>query len=118
MLVVPRWQLQVADSSGMRVGNIKVTEHWQHYLVETEGHEEMRQTDANGQVDFPERTVRASFTSRLLGRLSRFRTMGEPAKSGPYASIVVWGNKDYVPEVAVYQPDGPVQNMVVVHRPR
>jgi hypothetical protein len=48
------------------VRQIKVTEHWQHYLVESEGHEEVRQTDESGRVDFPERSVRASVASRMF----------------------------------------------------
>lgn len=117
-MVVPAWRLRVVDESGTLVRDIKVTEHWQHYLVETEGHEEVRQTDQSGHVDFPERTVRASFMTRVLGILSRFTALGTPRKSGPYASLVVWGNRDYVTEVAGYQPDLPLPNQVVVHRPR
>lgn len=118
MTIVPRWRLRVIDDAGTFVRDIKVTEHWQHYLVESEGHEELRQTDESGRVDFPERIVRASIASRLLGKLSRFKSMGTPAKSGPYASIVVWGSRDYETVVAVYQPDAPQQSELIVHRRR
>ena len=118
MTVVPRWQLRVVDDAGAVVREIKVTEHWQHYLVESEGHEEMGQTNGSGRVDFPERTVRASIASRVLGKLSRFKSAGTPVQSGPYASIVVWGSRDYQTTVAVYQPEAPLQSEVVVHRQR
>ena len=118
MTSAPRWQLRVVDDGGTAVRDIRVTEHWQHYLVESEGHEEVLRTDESGRVDFPERTVRASIASRLLAKLRRFGSLGTPARSGPYASVVVWGSRDYETVVAVYQPEAPPQSEVVVHRQR
>ena len=114
----PRWRLRVVDDSGAAVQSIKVTEHWQHYLVESEGHEEVLTTNGEGVVDFPERTVRASFVSRLLGKLRRFGSMGAPLRPGPYASIVVWGRRDYETVVAVYLPEAPLPTEVLVHQQR
>lgn len=116
--IVPLWSLRVIDDGGTAVRDIKVTEHWQHYLVEPDGHEEVRQTDQAGRVDFPERTVRVSIVSRVLARLRRFGSSGIPARSDPYASIVVWGNRDYETTVAVHEPEGPLQVEVLVHRQR
>ena len=118
MTSAPRWRLRVADDAGTLVRDIKVTEHWQYYLVESEGHEELRQTDQSGRVDFPERNVRASIASRAYGRVRRFGSLGTPARPGPYASVVVWGNRDYETVVAVYAPEAPLQSEVVVHRQR
>lgn len=114
----PTWRLRVVDDSGGAVRNIKVTEHWQHYLVESEGHEEVLTTDGDGVVDFPERTVRASLLSRLLAKFRRFGSREVPLRPGPYASIVVWGRRDYETVVAVYVPDAPLPGEVVVHRQR
>jgi hypothetical protein len=116
--IAPLWSLRVLDESGMGVRDIKVTEHWQHYLVEPDGHEEVRQTDPTGRVEFPERNVRVSIASRALARLRRFGSSGMPARSDPYASIVVWGNRYYETTVAVHEPEGPLQAEVVVHRQR
>ena len=118
MTTAPRWRLRVIDDAGTVVRNIKVTEHWQHYLVESEGHEEVRQTNESGLVDFPERTVQASIVSRGLGRLERFGSLGAPARSGPYASIVVWGSRDYETVVAVHESEATLPGEVVVHRQR
>ena len=118
MAIVPRWQLRVVDDTGAPVRDIKVTEHWQHYLVESEGHEEVLRTDEGGRVDFPERTVRASFASRAMGKVRRFGSSGTAARSDPYASVVVWGSRDYEIVVAVYQPEVPPQSEVVAHRQR
>jgi hypothetical protein len=118
MPIVPRWRLRVVDDAGVLVRQIKVTEHWQHYLVESEGHEEVRQTDESGRVDFPERSVRASIVSRIIHRLTGFASQGMKAKTEPYASIVVWGNRDYETVVAVFEPEGQLQSEVLVHRQR
>ena len=118
MTIVPRWRLRVVDDGGTLVRNIRVTEHWQHYLVESEGHEEVQQTNESGQVDFPERTVRASIASRAMAKVRRFGSSGMPARSDPYASVVVWGNREYEIVVAVYTPEGPLQSEVVTHRRR
>ena len=118
MAIVPSWHLRVVDDAGIAVRDINVTEHWQHYLVESEGHDEVRQPDQGGRVEFPERTVRASVVTKALAKLRRFGGTGEPARSDPYASIVVWGNRDYETVVAVYVLDTPLRSEVVVHRRR
>ena len=115
--IVPRWRLNVVDETRvLGVPDIRVTEHWQHYLLESEGHEEMQKTNQNGLVDFPTRTIRASLASRVTRTIFNFAREGANAKSGPYASIVVWGSSDYETTVAVYQPDTPTQTEIVVHR--
>jgi hypothetical protein len=115
--IVPRWRLNVVDETRIQgVPDIRVTEHWQHYLLESEGHEEMQKTNQNGLVDFSARTIRASLASRVIQTIINFARQGANAKSGPYASIVVWGSSDYETTVAVHQPDAPTQTEIVVHR--
>jgi hypothetical protein len=114
----PRWQLRVIEDGGAPVREVNVTEHWQHYLVEAEGHEELRRTTDNGQVDFPERTVRASIVSRGFATLRRLGGFGTSTRSGPYASVVVWGQREYETMVAVYEPPSPLASEIVVHRQR
>jgi hypothetical protein len=114
--IVPRWRLNVVDETRvLGVPDIRVTEHWQHCLLESEGHEEMQKTNQNGLVDFPARALRASLASRIMRTMFNFARQGAKAKSGPYASIVVWGSSDYETTVAVYQPDTPTQTEIVVH---
>lgn len=114
--VVPRWRLHVVDGTGTFVREIKVTEHWQHYLLESAGHEEILRTDDAGMVDFPERTIRASLLSRAVGTIGNFVRAGAKGRFGPYASIVVWGSAEYEAAVAVYEPEKPPQNQIVIHR--
>jgi len=113
---VPRWRVHVVDETGAMVPDISVTEHWQHYLLESAGHEEAHRTDETGMADFPARTVRASVVSRALDMLINISREGAKAKLDPYASLVVWGSREHETAVASYKPGTPPQTEVVVHR--
>ena len=117
-ITVPRWRLHVIDETGTLVSGISVTEHWQHYLLESEGHEQVLRTDASGRVDFPARTIRASIVARVIDTIINFARKGANAKYDAYASVVVWGSRDYETGVATYQPGMPPQADIVVHRNR
>src|SRR6266545_5246643 len=67
--IVPQWSLRVVDDTGIAVRDIKVTEHWQHYLLESEGHDDIKTTVEDGHVSFPERTIRASLLRRALAMI-------------------------------------------------
>jgi hypothetical protein len=99
---VPEWNLRVVDDAGAPVREINVTEHWQNYVLEAEGHEEVRTTDQDGRVSFGVRNVRANLTRRILARIG----LGHQPPRGRavlYGAVVVWGNKSYETTVAVYQ---------------
>jgi len=97
---------------------INVTEHWQHYLLESSGNEDVRQTEAQGRVSFPDRAIRASLLRRLLATIGRLLKSGAEAKRDPYASVVVWGSKLRETAVAVYHEERPLQSEIVVHTTR
>ena len=113
--IVPAWTLRVVDESGSAVRGIKVTQHWQHYLLEGSGHEDVRQAGDDGRVSFPERTIRASLLGRFLATIIRLTKSGTEAKREPYASVVVWGSKFHETAVAVYNEAQSPQSEVVVH---
>lgn len=112
--IVPDWSLKVVDEEGAAVGDINVTEHWQHYLLENSSHEDVQRAGGNGLVSFPERSIRASLVRRAWATISRIRENGWKARRMPAASIVVWGNKDYATTVAVYVPSELPQSHVMV----
>jgi hypothetical protein len=116
--IVPPWRLRIVDDAGAQVAGVNVTEHWQHYLLETEGHEAMLVTDERGRVDFPARTIRGSITARMLNTIGRLASRGSNARSDPYASIVVWGSRDYETGLATYQPGTAPQADIVIQRHR
>jgi len=114
--IVPQWRLHVVDETGAQVPGINVTEHWQHYLLESEGHEELLKTDERGWVNFPARTIRAGLAARAIDALANFAPQGDKARFDPYASIVVWGSRDYETAVATYQQGTMPQGDIVIHR--
>jgi hypothetical protein len=116
--IVPRWRVHLADEAGTPVAGINVTEHWQHHLIEATGHEDVQQTDASGVADFPERWARASLITRTIDFAMNLASDGRKAQFGPYASIVVWGRRDYSTAVVVYTPGATPQREVMVSRSR
>ena len=112
--IVPEWSLRVVDEEGAAVRNVNVTEHWQHFLLESSAHEDVRQVTESGAVSFPERTIRASLVSRGLATIGRIKRDGWRARRSPAASVVVWGNPGYATTVAVYFPSVLPQSHVIV----
>jgi hypothetical protein len=100
--IVPEWSLRVVDEEGGAVRDVNVTEHWQHFLLESSSHEDVRRVTENGAVSFPERTIRASLVSRGIATIGRIKRDGWRARRSPAASVVVWGNAGYATTVAVY----------------
>lgn len=114
--VVPVWSLHVVDDQGANVSGINVTQHWQHNLLESIGHEELQKTNDEGRVIFPQRTIRASLFSRARFAAMKLWREGNQAKLNRYASIVVWGSKENETNVAVYDGEGIPPPQVVTSR--
>ena len=112
--VVPAWHLRVVDDTGLAVAGIKVTEHWQHNSLESTGYEDFETTDQDGRVSFPARPIRSSLFARALGPLLKTFKEGNRALLGPYASVAVWGNRNYDTGVAIYKPgEVPIGEIVI-----
>ena len=112
--VAPAWHLRVVDDTGVAVAGMKVTEHWQHNSLESVGHEDFETTDRDGRVSFPARPIRSSLFARALRSLLKTFKEGNRALFGPYASVVVWGNRNYDTGVAIYKPgEAPIGEIVV-----
>lgn len=114
--VASRWRIHVVDDSGESLRYVNVTEHWQHFLFESQGHEELLRTDEGGMVDFRERTIRASIGSRIVRRMLKLTRHGVAARYDPAASVVVWGNPAYETTVAAYDPNGLPTTEVIVRK--
>jgi hypothetical protein len=113
---VPAWTFRVVDEFGAPVVGINVTEHWQHYLIETEGHEELKVTSNEGEVSFPKRTVRANALWRFLRTLRSFRHTGVERRRNAYASIVIWGSKSYSLTTYISDESEPLPEKIVVRK--
>jgi hypothetical protein len=118
LTVVPAWSLKVVDDQGNGVAGINVTEHWQHNLLESTGHEDLQRTGSEGVIAFPRRTIRASFITRSIARVGKFFKKDAEARTNPYASVVVWGSKDHETNVALYKEGEPPPSRVTVRRLR
>jgi hypothetical protein len=115
---VPQWNLRIVDDAGAPVREINVTQHWQNYLLETDGHEETKTTNQDGLVSFDERSIRASVARRLFSRMSKFGNYNNRGRPIRYGAVVVWGNKSYETTVAVYPGEGTPQPELPVQRLR
>jgi hypothetical protein len=115
---VPQWNLRVVDDAGAPVREINVTEHWQNYLLESEGHEEAQTTNQDGLVRFGARSIRASVLRRLFARISKFGNYNNRGRPIHYGAVVVWGSKSYETTVAVYPEEGVPQAEIRVQRLR
>ena len=114
---VPQWNLRVVDDAGAPLPEINVTEHWQHYPLDSNGHEERQTTNRDGLVSFGLRSIRASLARRLFARINIARPGGE-GRTDPYGAIVVWGSKAHATTVAVYQGEEAPQAEIRVQRLR
>ena len=115
-IVVPAWPLQVIDDSNQPIVGINVTEHWQHYLLENEGHEALLQTDEVGMVSFPERSIRASMLRRTYRATVKIAGEGFRGRWDRYGSVVVWGSRQHAIKTALYEPDTVPRETIVVPR--
>jgi hypothetical protein len=116
--IVPQWNLQVVDEAGAPVREINVTEHWQHYVLESGGHEEAQTTNQDGLVSFGARSIRASVVRRLFAQLSNFGSYDNRGRPIRYGAVVVWGSKSYETTVAIYPGEGTPQPEIRVQRLR
>lgn len=66
--VIPQWRVQVVDVNGTACASMRVTQSWGHYRLFLDGNHssDRRFTDPNGYVQFPERTIRASLSRRII----------------------------------------------------
>ena len=114
--VVPQWRLRVIDVNGTACPNMRVTQSWGHYVLFTDGNSSSddRLTDANGYVQFPKRTVRASVARRLIMRMvTRVATI---MHGGWSVSSAVWASG--IKDVAWldYAPNKPLPDKMRVER--
>lgn len=65
---VPTWRLRVVNEHGVPYAGKDVTQAWKNYTLETEAGQnfDVRASDGNGYVEFPERKTRAGLLKRLV----------------------------------------------------
>ncbi len=118
IVVVPVWSFQVIDDAGSPVDAIKVTEHWRHYLLENEGHEELQLSNEAGKVNFPARMIRANLLTRALAYVGKMVRSGAAGRRDRYAAIVVWGSPNHSVATMTHIPEHAPPETIVVQRLR
>lgn len=116
--VVPAWNLQVVDDVGIPVSAIRVTEHWRHYLLEKEGHEELQLSNEAGKVSFAPRTIRASLLRRVFASLYTLTRSGTAGRTDRYGAIVAWGSPNHSVSTMTLIPEHAQPETIVVQRLR
>jgi hypothetical protein len=92
MTVVPQQNILVVTEDMRPIRGKLVRQVWQHYSLESQGHEEDLLTDENGRVSFARRTIRASFISQAIGAITNISHAGVHASFGVDTYILVlWG---------------------------
>jgi len=87
-LLVPAWRLRVVDTAGEPLTGVRVVQHAQHYSLESGGRRLEARSDRHGLVSFPERRVRASLLSRIVGPLRALGAGGVHASVGKSVSVM------------------------------
>ena len=82
----PLWEVWVVNEAGQPLEGMTVTLDYENYTAESEGHLERRETDVNGYVVFPQRSLRASRFQRIVTTLES-ATAGVHASFGPHATV-------------------------------
>lgn len=90
-MVVPAQDVLVVTEDMRPIKGSLVRQIWQHYSLESEGHEEDLRTDDNGRVTFAARTIRASLLWRMLGPAVGVLSQGVHAGFGVHTDMLQLG---------------------------
>ena len=85
--VVPEQRALFVTNDMHPIKDALIRQSWQHYSLESEGHEEDLPTDSHGRVTFPKRTIRAPLIWRALGPLADIAGQGVHASFGVHTDM-------------------------------
>ncbi len=86
-IVVPSKNVLVVTEDWRPIQSTAVRQSWQDYSLESRGHEEDLNTDENGRVTFPRRTIRASVLRRLVHPIWNILRQGIHASFGVHTDM-------------------------------
>ncbi|HZE72222.1 MAG TPA: hypothetical protein VE135_22160 [Pyrinomonadaceae bacterium] len=87
--IAPAIRIQVLDETGNPPTNVRVEQEWEYHAIGSEPKHEVSQTDGDGYVSFPARSVKISMARQILTFLRSLRPHGH--EFGPFASIEAHG---------------------------
>ena len=82
LTVVPAYHVKLVDQFGEPMANTTVSELWQQTSVQRLEYLDQFTTNAQGEVDLPERTLRAALAQRIVGCLAYLSRTGLAAACG------------------------------------
>ena len=91
LIIVPAYHVRLVDQSGDPLANTAVSELWQQTSAQRMEILQQVMTNERGEVDLPERTIRASLFRRALGCLAYMSREGF-GTCGSRFTIVAAGN--------------------------
>ncbi len=89
--VLPSQNVLVVTEDWRPIQGATVRQTWQHYSLESRGHEDDMNTDQSGRVMFPGRTIRASVLRRTLHPFWNILTQGVHASFGVHTDMFIVG---------------------------
>lgn len=94
--VVPQWRVEIRDVDGNLCPNMKVLQSWAHYSLFIGGDSNLEYVNSNsdGVLELPERTVRASLLRRTIVPIFAHILTLAHGSVGPSGSIHATGIKD------------------------
>jgi hypothetical protein len=76
LTIVPAYHVRLVDQSGEPLANTFVSELWQQTAAQRIENLQQIMTNSQGEVDLPQRTVRASLVERMFGCLRNASRQG------------------------------------------
>ncbi|WP_158751485.1 hypothetical protein [Acidobacterium sp. S8] len=92
LTVVPAYHVKLVDQFGKPMADTAVSELWQQASAERSEHLEQIMTDAQGETDLPQRTLRAPLAERLLGCFAYHSREGMESPCGNHYTIGAAGD--------------------------
>lgn len=87
--VAPAIRVQVFDEVRNPATGVRVERDWEYFALGSEGQHEVSQTDSNGYVSFPARSVRISVARQIPSFLRTF--IPHQGEFGPHSSLEAHG---------------------------
>jgi hypothetical protein len=114
--VVREWKLQVVDEAGHSVQGVPVSESWSDYTIGADEQSEVRLSDNEGYVVFPQRVIKRNLVKRLVGKtINIIKVHGH--SEGPSAYLLVRGPYQAASDEPYYVPGRPLASQIVVRPP-
>jgi hypothetical protein len=102
--VVPPKSVLVVTEDWKPIEGARVRQTWQHYSLESVGHEQDLRTNEYGRVMFPPRTIRASVLRRLVHPVWNVLRQGVHASFGVHTDILDLNEGNQRRDVARIEP--------------